>query len=124
MRCRLLNCGSFPMLAFSTKYGQRQAHKEEDNADSDRVNEVVTVSTGQEPVKVTMPMDTDRERESKRRNKNPQRVICIVNFFDSHKGWGFVLTNGMGICSNGEEENLYSLYLKSTEWNTTRPRQG
>ena len=45
-------------------------------------------------------------------NRNePQRVIGIVKFFDSFKGWGFFVTSGKGIRRNLEEGRLISLHI-------------
>ena len=53
-------------------------------------------------------------------NRNePQRVIGIVKFFDSFKGWGFFVTSGKGIRRNLEEGRLISLHITSSEWKSS-----
>ena len=53
-------------------------------------------------------------------NRNePQRVIGIVKFFDSFKGWGFFVTSGKGIRRSLEEGHLISLHITSSEWKSS-----
>ena len=53
------------------------------------------------------------------KNSEPQRVIGIVKFFDSFKGWGFFVTSGKGIRRNLEEGCLISLHITSSEWKSS-----
>ncbi|MCI6494789.1 MAG: hypothetical protein MR997_04620 [Bacteroidales bacterium] len=53
------------------------------------------------------------------KKKEPQRVIGIVKFFDSFKGWGFFVTSGKGIRRNLEEGRLISLHITSSEWKSS-----
>lgn len=60
------------------------------------------------------------ENDDVEQKKNePQRVIGIVKFFDSFKGWGFFVTSGKGIRRNLEEGRLISLHITSSEWKSS-----
>ncbi len=58
--------------------------------------------------------------------KIPERVIGIIKFFDSFKGWGFVISGSKGISGKSEDEGrLFSLHLTSSEWNSSSsPKDG
>lgn len=63
---------------------------------------------------------TDIDKDDKDKTKQePQRLIGFVKFFDSHKGWGFILSNGLGIHRKLEEGKLISLYIKDGEWESS-----
>lgn len=65
------------------------------------------------------PASTKTENDgddTEQKKGEPQRVIGIVKFFDSFKGWGFFVTSGKGIRRNLEEGRLISLHITSSEW--------
>ena len=60
--------------------------------------------------------ESDGADNAEQKKGEPQRVIGIVKFFDSFKGWGFIVTSGKGIRRNLEEGRLISLHLTSSDW--------
>ena len=66
------------------------------------------------------PKAEKEENDEVEQNKNePQRLIGIVKFFDTFKGWGFFVTSGKGIRRNLEEGRLISLHITSSEWKSS-----
>lgn len=60
-------------------------------------------------------------KEQKKKNKKPKRVIGIIKFFDSNKGWGFVVSGNKGISGKSEDEGkLFSLHITSSQWSKYR----
>ena len=55
-----------------------------------------------------------------------KRVIGIVKFFDSIKGWGFIVSGNKGISGKPEDEGkLFSLHIISSEWKSSSyPKDG
>lgn len=73
------------------------------------------------------------KRENRNRNSNvekkqteQQRIIGIVKFFDSNKGWGFIVSGNKGISAKTEDEGrLFGLHFTSSEWKgTSSPDDG
>ncbi len=93
--------------------GQRRPHKQQ---------EIKTI--GKIDLSNIFPSHPEQESkgndsESKDKTKNDaNRVIGIVKFFDSHNGFGFIVTGRKGISNNAEEEKLFSFYLSSSSWNS------
>ena len=57
---------------------------------------------------------------SEKKPKKEKRVIGIVKFFDSTKGWGFVVSNNKGISGKPEDEGqLINLHITRTEWHSS-----
>jgi len=131
-----------PLIAFNLKYGKiAQAKKElqnkEENNDASEVFRIATPSTSKNNFKglgrinlsslnqyVTTKSDNEGEKiydvnkKQQKKQKPPKRVIGIVKFFDSYKGWGFVVSSSKGISGKAEDEGkLFSLHLTSSEWN-------
>lgn len=51
--------------------------------------------------------------------KEPQRLIGVVKFFDTVKGWGFLVTNGAGMSRRLDEGRLVSLHITESEWKSS-----
>ena len=70
--------------------------------------------------------DNKEPSDSVKNQKPPKRIIGIVKFFDSMKGWGFVISGSKGISGKPEDEgNLFSLHITSSEWHgSTSPNDG
>ena len=93
-----------PLLAYNIRYGKlAQAMKEFPNNKSDnedeKCNEVNLINKKQQ-----------KEQKTK-------RVIGIVKFFDSYKGWGFAISGSKDISGKLEEGKLFSLHFTSSQWN-------
>ncbi len=70
--------------------------------------------------------DNKEPSDSVKNRKPPKRIIGIVKFFDSMKGWGFVISGSKGISGKPEDEGkLFSLHITSSEWHgSTSPNDG
>lgn len=68
----------------------------------------------------------DNNIKKEKKLKSPKRIIGIVKFFDSFKGWGFVVSGSKGISGKLEDEGrLFSLHLTSSQWSSSSsPRDG
>ena len=69
--------------------------------------------------KVSKDSPLKDEEESINNEKEPNRIIGIVKFFDSFKGWGFIISSSKGIRRNAEVEQLYTLHITSNEWKSS-----
>ena len=69
---------------------------------------------------------SSNNNKKEKKPKTPERVIGIIKFFDSFKGWGFVISGSKGISGKSEDEGrLFSLHLTSSEWNSSSsPKDG
>ena len=71
-------------------------------------------------------ISSNKKEKKEKDPKQPKRIIGIVKFFDSYKGWGFIVTGNKGISGKPEDENrIFSLYVNDAEWkSSTSPRDG
>lgn len=131
-----------PQLAFNMKYGKVVSVSKENQIDKSEEKQVVippeechlpNESKKEPQIKVVGSIDLDSLNQSsqpkktikgnkpgnnkERKQKSPKRVIGIIKFFDSMKGWGFVVSGNKGISGKEEDEGrLFSLHLTSSEW--------
>ena len=68
----------------------------------------------------------DNNIKKEKKLKSPKRIIGIVKFFDSFKGWGFVVSGSKGISGKLEDEGrMFSIHLTSSQWSSSSsPRDG
>lgn len=103
-----------PILAWNIKYGKRASHKVYNLGNSE--NHL------QSPLPKASQLENIGETDdggTKKSKGESQRIIGVVKFFDSYKGWGFFVTNGKGIQRNLEEGKLISLHITSWEWQSS-----
>ena len=127
-------------LAFKMKYGRIVSVSKDGQNDSPAEKPVVTPSEAQEnsnPPKLNVLGKIDlsklnqssRSKNKKNNNNNNKgnddeknqkksnRIIGIIKFFDSNKGWGFVVSGNKGISGKAEDEDrIFSLHLTNSEW--------
>ena len=139
-----------PQLAFNLKYGKVvSASKDKANGDSKEKMSIVPPEVYHLPKEKKDPklnvigkidlstLDQSsrpkiKSKENKTKNnidnkqKNPKRIIGLIKFFDSMKGWGFIVSGNKGISGKPEDEGrLFSIHLTSSEWNgSTSPKDG
>ena len=132
-----------PQLAFNMRYGKFISENKEKQSDSSKEKQTLVL-----PEVYHLPNDNlrvpqlnvlgkidfstlnlssepegkvkDDNGKSAEKKKTPKRVIGIVKFFDSTKGWGFVVSGDKGISGKPEDEGkLFSLHITSSEWKSS-----
>lgn len=74
----------------------------------------------------TSTADSMQENSKKTKKRSKKRIIGVVKFFDSSKGFGFVVTGNKGVSNKPEDQGkLYDFYINSSEWNfSSSPNDG
>lgn len=134
-----------PTLAFNLKYERGTSRKKvctnEDQKVSIIPSEVYQMSSDTDSQikvlgKINLSVLNQSTRPNKKINKNKEKdtnenkiekkqkaqkkVIGIVKFFDSTKGWGFIVSSNKGISGKPEDEGkLFSLHITSSEWKSS-----
>ena len=98
-----------PIFAWNIKYGKRASHKAYGNSEN-HIQSPLPEESLLENIEKTNDDGTIKSKGEL------QRVIGIVKFFDTYKGWGFFVANGKGIQKDLEEGKLISLHITSSEW--------
>ena len=142
-----------PQLAFNLKYGKVVSASKDKASDNTETKHIVVPpevyhlpneSKKKPKLNVVGLIDLDMLNQStrpkkrkkdgmnndgknvERKQKDSKRLIGLIKFFDSIKGWGFVVSGNKGISGKPEDEGrLFSLHLTSSEWNSSSsPKDG
>lgn len=119
-----------PLLAYKLKYSKSIVDtKSKVQPVSDNLEEQKSSLSEDVPSEETLCNKSDNaaiEKKKEKKTKEPKRIIGIVKFFDSYKGWGFVVSSSKGISGKPEDEDrLYSLHITSSEWkSSSSPNDG
>lgn len=106
-----------PLLAFKMKYCHIQNKNDGQNLSEETVTCTPEVSNQSKATQAEPQIGILGKIEKK---KTPKRVIGIVKFFDTTKGWGFVVSGNKGISGKPEDEGkLFSLHITSSEWKSS-----
>ena len=110
-----------PLLAYKIRYDNNKQIEKEGIGQEQNVEMLTNESSPKVEQGISQLTNADRivpqDKEENNIQKTPKRVIGIVKFFDSFKGWGFVISNNKGISGKQEYEGkLISLHITSSEW--------
>ncbi len=110
-----------PLLAYKIRYDNNIPIEKEGVVEEQNVEVLTNESSPKDEQEVAQQTNSDgivpQDNEENNIQKTPKRVIGIVKFFDSFKGWGFVISNNKGISGKQEYEGkLISLHITSSEW--------